>query len=173
MNASDVFSDEGIHRQRYSEVDLFSVDGRIGRVGYFFYSLILPFIFFWIIASLAGIVGQLGSVGKLFAYLLLAAAIGAALILLFQLTIQRCHDFNVSGWLSTLILIPFGILIFWLIPGSNSINRYGEPPEPTVIWETIGSFVLLTALIAGITYGLLYFGNHLSFSGLIDMFKFS
>ena len=155
-------------RQRYSQVDLFSSDGRIGPIRYFFYSFILPFLVFWVLAALAGLIAQFGQIGKIFGYIILAAAIGSALILLFQLTIQRCHDFNVTGWLATLIFIPFGSLIFWLIPGSRSINRYGEPPEPTSKWVKVGAFLLLTSLIATFTY---WFLNYSSSTDLLGLFS--
>ncbi|MCK5917505.1 MAG: DUF805 domain-containing protein [Cocleimonas sp.] len=155
MSASETYPKGNLQRQRYSQVDLLSSDGRIGRLRYFFYSIILPFLVFWVLAAVAGLLSKMNNIGQVIGYIVLAAAIGAALYLLFQLTIQRCHDFNVSGWLSTLILIPFGTLIFWLIPGSNSINRYGEPPEPTSKWVRIGAYLLFTALIAALTYLLL------------------
>lgn len=155
---SETYPQPAARRQRYSQVDLFSTDGRIGRLRYFFYSLVLPFLIFWVFAALAGIIAQMGEVGKIAGYILLAAAVGSAFVLMLQLTVQRCHDFNVSGWLATLIIIPFGNLIFWLIPGSRHINSYGEPPEPTSKWVKIGAFVLLTVLIAALTYWLLKTG---------------
>ena len=153
---------DGVQPQRYSQVDLFSTDGRIGPLRYFFYSLVLPFLVFWVLAALAGVAGQFGQFGKIFAYIILAAAIGSAFILLLQLTIQRCHDFNVSGWLATLILIPFGTLIFWLIPGSKNINRYGQPPEPTSKWVKVAAFLLFTSLIAAFTYWFLNYSSSLN-----------
>ncbi|MCK5896603.1 MAG: DUF805 domain-containing protein [Cocleimonas sp.] len=158
MSASETYSEENSHRQRYSQVDLLSADGRIGRLRYFFYSFILPFLVFWVLAAIAGQTSRTGQIGMILGYIILAAAIGAAFILLFQLTIQRCHDFNVSGWLATLILIPFGTIIFWLIPGSKNINRYGEPPEPTSKWVRVGAYLLFTTFIAALTFWLLKSG---------------
>ncbi|MCK5810819.1 MAG: DUF805 domain-containing protein [Cocleimonas sp.] len=168
MSASETYPKGNLQRQRYSQVDLLSADGRIGRLRYFFYSIILPFLVFWVFAAVAGMTSKIENIGQVIGYVFLAAAIGAALYLLFQLTIQRCHDFNVSGWLSTLILIPFGTLIFWLIPGSQNINRYGEPPEPTSKWVTIGSYLLLIILIAALTYWLLKTGVSLDLPPLTE-----
>ena len=161
MSVSEIYPEGNQQRQRYSEVDLLSTDGRIGRLRYFFYSIILPFLVFWVFAAIAGMSSTAGILGQVFGYIMLAAAIGAALILLFQLTIQRCHDFNVSGWLASLILIPFGTIIFWLMPGSKQINRYGEPPEPTTKGVRIGAYLLLIMLIAIVTYGILSAGDPL------------
>lgn len=164
MDASNTYPNENLRRQRYSQVDLFSPDGRIGRLRYFFYSLVLPFLVFWVLAAVAGQTSKVGQTGQIFGYIILAAAIGAAVFLLFQLTVQRCHDFNVSGWLAALILIPFGNIIFWLIPGSKSINRYGEPPEPTSKWVKIAAYVLFITLIASLTYWVLKAGGSLDLS---------
>lgn len=173
MNIGDTYQNPSSKHQRYSQVDLFSTEGRIGPLRYFFYSLVLPFLVFWVLAALAGFAGQFGQVGKIFGYIILAAAIGSALILLFQLTVQRCHDFNVNGWLATLILIPFGSFIFWLIPGSRNINRYGEPPEPTSKWVKIGAFLLFTSLIAAFTYWFLNFSSSIDLLGKMPNIEMS
>jgi uncharacterized membrane protein YhaH (DUF805 family) len=39
---------------------------------------------------------------------------------------KRLHDWNITGWLSPLVFIPFIPLLFWLIPGNKSSNRFGE-----------------------------------------------
>ena len=90
--------------RRYSDVRVLSAEGRIGRFEYFFYSLALPFLVFWIIAALAGIASRFGELGGAIAYVLLAAGLCAAIIIYVQLTIQRCHDFNAKGWLSLLVI---------------------------------------------------------------------
>jgi uncharacterized membrane protein YhaH (DUF805 family) len=169
MSSSEIYPKGNLQRQRYSQVDLLSSDGRIGRLRYFFYSIMLPFLVFWVLAAIAGLTNKIDSIGQIAGYIFLAAAIGAALYLLFQLTIQRCHDFNVSGWLSTLILIPFGTLVFWLIPGNKSINRYGEPPEPTSKWVKIGAYILFITLVATLTYWLLKSGISIDLSALTDI----
>jgi type IV pilus assembly protein PilA len=52
------------------------------------------------------------------------------LVIGFMLTIQRCHDFDMSGWLSLLVLVPLVNLMFWFIPGTDGPNRYGLPTPP-------------------------------------------
>ena len=116
--------------QRYSEVDLFSTDGRIGRKRYFLYSVVLPFILFWSLASIAGVLVHMGSVATLASYVILGLAGLAMIFMLVRLTIQRCHDFNKSGWLSVLAVIPFANIVFALVPGTNGLNQYGEVPQP-------------------------------------------
>jgi hypothetical protein len=62
----------------------------------------------------------------------------ALVVIGFMLTIQRCHDFNMSGWLSLLMLVPLANLIFLIIPGTDGPNRFGGPTPP----NTIGVLIL-------------------------------
>lgn len=145
---------------RYSNVQILSANGRIGRFEYFFYSIIIPFLVFWIIAALAGISSRFGELGGAIAYVLLAAGFCAALIIYVQLTIQRCHDFNASGWLALLLILPFANIIFWLIPGNPVVNRFGGRPRPPSKLLRLGAGLLLLVLVAGATYfGLDYLGQ--------------
>jgi len=116
---------------KYNKLNLFATDGRIGRSVYFFFSFILPALFFWIIAAIAGQISQLGDTGINLAYLLIALATLLALILLLRLTIQRTHDFNKTGWLALLVLaFPPIIILYWLVPGTKGLNGYGKPSSP-------------------------------------------
>jgi uncharacterized membrane protein YhaH (DUF805 family) len=145
--------------QRYSEVDLFSVEGRMGRKVYFFYSIVVPFIFFWIFASIAGIIAKLGDDANFMSYVLLGLAVLMVLFMVLHLTIQRCHDFNASGWLAVLALIPFANIIFSMIPGDNRLNSYGEIPEPASGFITSGVVIIIALLTALVVFSLLYFFN--------------
>lgn len=142
---------------RYSEMRILSTDGRVGRFEYFFYSLVVPFLVFWIAAALAGISSHFGELGRAIAYVLLAAGACAALIIYLQLTIQRCHDFNASGWFSLLLLLPLASILFWIIPGNSTVNNYGEPTRPPTALLKIGAGLLLLLLVATCTFFLL---NH-------------
>lgn len=132
---------------KYNKLNLFAIDGRIGRSVYFFFSFILPALFFWIIAAIAGQISQLGGVGSTAAYILMGVALLLALILLLRLTIQRTHDFNKTGWLALLVIaFPPIIIFYWLRPGTEGINSYGKPslPLPKFLkWLTLLLFVLL------------------------------
>jgi hypothetical protein len=66
------------------------------------------------------------------------------------LTIQRSHDFNVSGWLSLILLIPLVPLIFWIIPGTEGTNRFGPQPPPNKGAGVIVIVLLLLFAILGI-----------------------
>lgn len=148
---------QALSYQRYSKLNIFSTKRRIGRFAYFFYSLMIPFLFFWVMAALAGVVGKFGELGSMAAYLLLAVGIISALVVLTQLTVQRCHDINVSGWFSVLILIPFAFLLFWLLPGSRGLNKYGDAAKPASTLLKIGATLLIATLVAALTYATLQF----------------
>ena len=145
---------EGDNQPRYSEVDIFSTQGRLGRKRYFLYSIVIPFVFFWSFASIAGILTHLGSVASLAAYAFLGFATTAMFFILIRLTIQRCHDFNKSGWLAVFALIPFANLVFAMIPGNNGLNQYGEAPEPANGFIKV-AFYALVALLIGVAVAVL------------------
>ena len=118
-------------------VRVFSVSGRVGRVRYLAYSIALYF--------LCGIAALLLALVHPVAGLLPYAFM---FVHLFMLTIQRCHDFNMSGWLSPLMLVPVLNLVFLLIPGTDGANKYGGPTPP----NTTGVLILawLFPVIAGL-----------------------
>jgi uncharacterized membrane protein YhaH (DUF805 family) len=117
--------------EKYNKLNLFATDGRIGRSVYFFFSFILPTLFFWIIAAIAGQVSQLGDTGNNIAYILIGFALLISLVLLLRLTVQRIHDFNKTGWLALLILVfPPIIILYWLKSGTKNINSYGKLSPP-------------------------------------------
>lgn len=134
--------------QRYSDVDVFSTQGRIGGKRYFVYSIILPILIFWAIATVAAIASYLPVVSTTIFYAIIGIAILATMFMLFHLTIQRCHDFNKSGALAILAIIPFANIIFALIPGTNGLNSYGEVPVPAT-WKFKMTFYALVALLIG------------------------
>ena len=140
------------NQQRYSAVDIFSTEGRIGRQSYFVYSIILPIALFLVLASIAGFISKLGNAATLVSYALLAVSLITVLLLVVRLTIQRCHDFNTNSGLALLAMIPFANIIFALIPGDNGLNSYGEAPEPASAFIKIAAKLLNTLLIGIAAY---------------------
>jgi uncharacterized membrane protein YhaH (DUF805 family) len=126
---SDVGEDETYEPQ------IFSVNGRIGRLRYLAYSWLLGFILMFVIGIVAAVLlpvlvkkGSHGP-GMLFMILLYAPVIAVALVM----AKRRFNDLNLSGWLSPLILVPFlNILVgLYLLfaPGTKGANNHG--PQPT------------------------------------------
>ena len=58
-----------------------------------------------------------------------------------MLMIQRSHDFNTSGWLSILILVPLINFVFLFIPGPNGTNRWGSKTPPNSTAVVIGAWI--------------------------------
>ena len=120
-------------------VKIFSVSGRIGRVRYVGY-LIGLYILFSIFSFLAALVAAPLAMAVWLAYLVLAV----------MLTIQRCHDFDTTGWLSLVSLIPLVNLIFWFIPGTEGTNRYGPRTPPNSALALVLVWIMPAIAIVGI-----------------------
>lgn len=135
-------------QHRYSKLNLFTADGRLGRTAYIIFSIVMPAITFWILASTAGLIGKMGSFGESIGYALFLLTVLLTVGALLMLTIQRSHDFNTTGWLAALVLIlPPMIILFWLMPGTNGINSYGEPPVKLAKWFKWASLALAAVLL--------------------------
>jgi uncharacterized membrane protein YhaH (DUF805 family) len=120
-------------------VKLFSVSGRIGRARYIANMLGLYILFGIVIGGLSALAGPLAAVLWI-GYVVLA----------FMLTIQRCHDFNTSGWLSLLVLVPLVNFIFWFIPGTEGRNRWGPPTPPNSTVTLVLVWLFPTLMVVGI-----------------------
>ncbi len=140
----------------YGEVRPFSPRGRLGRIRYLFYSILLLLGFVLIGGLLgAGVGAVAGEAGAAVLMVLLGVGYIALIVFQFILIIQRCHDFNATGWLSLLTLVPlinwlFGLLLLFM-PGTDGPNRYGPPPPPhrgNMMVVAVG--VVVTVLVAGI-----------------------
>ncbi|NBF05225.1 DUF805 domain-containing protein [Pseudomonas sp. Fl5BN2] len=150
---------------QYAILNPFSIQGRIGRLRYLAWTLVLT------VAMLA-LVGIGAFIGLLSAAvtnstLLVGLGIFAGVIVLLgsvvvsiQISVQRLHDLGWSGWLWLLNFVPFigGIfpLILVVSPGSNVANRYGPPPPPNTTAVKVLSWmwlVLIALLIVGLVAG--------------------
>jgi uncharacterized membrane protein YhaH (DUF805 family) len=135
--------------EQYQEVKIFSTSGRIGRARYIAYSIGLSFLIMLVFGFVGGFVGAAGggsSVG------LIAMGIGYVItfVVMFMLTIQRAHDFNTTGWLSILVLIPLVNFIFWFIPGTDGDNRWGAQTPPNGVLVLIAAWLVPILFIGGI-----------------------
>ena len=137
-----------VDEQEYQPVKTFSATGRIGRARYIGYSIgwaLLVGLCAGVIAAATGKAGG-GAIGMLVIF----AAYAALIVVQFMLTIQRCHDFNTSGWVSLLVLIPLVNLLFWLIPGTDGPNRFGAPPPPNTTGTIVLALILPMVFMVGI-----------------------
>lgn len=141
----------------FGELKFYTVDGRIGRLHYLAWTLVLilltTLVGGFLTAALVGnglqVTGMifLGVVALAFAYLNIT------------ISVQRLHDLGWSGWLWLLNLLPFVYAVFPLLlavlPGNTGANRYGAPPPPNsgavkglaALWI----IVLLLSFIGGLS----------------------
>ncbi len=134
--------------EAYGEVKVFSAAGRIGRVRYISYSIGF-LVLFYVLIGAAGVAGPvLKSYGL--AAVLMALGVVGLLIVQILLTIQRCHDFDVSGWLSLLAVVPIAALIFWIVPGTRGPNRFGPPTPPNSAGAIAVALILPAIFVIGI-----------------------
>jgi uncharacterized membrane protein YhaH (DUF805 family) len=125
---------------QYEPVRIFSVAGRIGRARYITYGMGMYLLLAALGAVLSVFVGPFGS----------GLGILAALVVSYMLTIQRCHDFDTTGWLALLIFVPVANLVFWFIPGTDGANRFGRPTPPNSALTLILVWILPAVVIVGI-----------------------
>jgi uncharacterized membrane protein YhaH (DUF805 family) len=134
--------------EEFSEVKIFSAAGRLGRIRYIGYSIGITLVFYAVIAMGGALVAATGA-EILGAVIIIAAAIGM-LVVGVMLTIQRCHDFDVSGWLSLLLIVPIAPLLFWIIPGTKGSNRFGAPTPPNSTGVVVLALLLPLLFFGGI-----------------------
>ena len=128
-------------------VRLFAVSGRIGRLRYVAYSVFLWFVCVVLSGILSAILMPISTAAGTLAGLL---PLLAMIVLGFMLTIQRCHDFNVTGWLSLLMLVPLANLVFLFIPGTDGPNRFGAPTPPNSVGVLIVAWLFPVVALIGI-----------------------
>ncbi|VVN68072.1 DUF805 domain-containing protein [Pseudomonas fluorescens] len=144
----------------FSELKVFSVQGRIGRLRFLAWTLV-SLMAATIVAAV--IVLSLFSdehfvLGGLFGFV----ALLAYLYVNITITVQRLHDLGWSGWLWFLNLVPmvgsvFPILIT-VMPGNTGANRYGAPPPPnssavkilSALWLVLLAVLIIGALAGGL-----------------------
>jgi uncharacterized membrane protein YhaH (DUF805 family) len=134
--------------EEFSQVKILSASGRLGRIRYIGYSIGMTLVFYLFIALGAAVSAGTG-VGVLGAAIIFAAVVGM-LVVGVMLTIQRCHDFDVSGWLSLLLVVPVAPLLFWIIPGTKGANRFGAPTPPNSGGVVALALILPLVFVVGI-----------------------
>ena len=129
--------------EEFQPVRVFAVSGRIGRARYIVYSIVLSLLIMFVAGLATALLGPLGVAVMALAYI-------ALIVVSIMLTIQRSHDFNMSGWLSLLMLIPLANLIFLIIPGTDGPNRFGGPTPPNSLGVLIAAWFLPAIMVIGI-----------------------
>lgn len=140
----------GYDDREVADAPLWSSQGRMGRVRYIAYSFLIGLFFQVPMFFIGALADSQNGILLLFAGLLLLVAVVAGLYLGIMLGIKRLHDFNASGWLILLLIIPFVSAIFvfflWLTPGTQGRNQYGPPGLPYKRWEAALAALMLIFL---------------------------
>jgi uncharacterized membrane protein YhaH (DUF805 family) len=144
----------------FSELKVFSVQGRIGRLRFLAWTLVSLLV----AAAVAGVIaislftGEQFMLGGLFGMV----AVLAYLYVNITISVQRLHDLGWSGWLWLLNLVPLVASVFpilmMVMPGNTGANRYGAPAPPnstavkvlSSLWLVLLALFLVNAITGGL-----------------------
>ncbi|MFJ2713726.1 DUF805 domain-containing protein [Pseudomonas sp. NPDC087346] len=141
----------------FAELKPFSVEGRIGRLRFLAWTMVLslvgiPVVGIFALIGLGLVSGDSTTgliIGGIFAFFLFIAFV----IISILFSVQRLHDIGWSGWLWLLNLVPFVGTFFpfviMIVPGNTGANRYGPPPPPnsTAVKVLCSLWIVFIALI--------------------------
>lgn len=146
--------------QEYSDLWVYSMEGRLGRLRYIAYSFGLSLL----IQFIAGIAGGISAVlpGDIGAAVMMIVIIVAYIMLLvtsFFIMVKRLHDVNKSAWFLLLFLVPLINILFGLYllfaPGTDGDNNFGPPPPPNSRGVVIAASLLIAIMVLGILAAIL------------------
>lgn len=142
----------GDQEEAYGTIKVLSASGRIGRLRYIAYTIGIPFLVFLVMGLLMAVAGMALAEEQIGTLTIVIVGLGylAMFVINVMLTIQRCHDFDVTGWLSLILLIPLAPLVFWFIPGTEGANRFGLQPPPNKGVVMVVIVILLLLVIVSI-----------------------
>ncbi|MEO8489387.1 DUF805 domain-containing protein [Pseudomonas sp.] len=126
----------GDNHAEFSTLKVFTIHGRIGRLRYLAWTLVLTLALLvagGIISTASFAVATASPTAGVILGSLLGFALFVALVWVsVQIGVQRLHDLGWSGWLYLLNLVPLVNSIFPLLllvlPGNTGANQYGPPP---------------------------------------------
>jgi uncharacterized membrane protein YhaH (DUF805 family) len=127
--------------EAFQPVKIFAVSGRIGRARYVVYSIVLSLLIMFVAGIATALLGPLGVAVMVVAYI-------GLIVVSIMLTIQRSHDFNMSGWFSLLALVPLVNMIFWFI--TDGTNNYGPKTPPNSALVLVGVWIVPLVFVGGI-----------------------
>ncbi|MFO2462268.1 DUF805 domain-containing protein [Pseudomonas sp. 15FMM2] len=151
----------------FSTLKVFTVNGRIGRLRFLAWTLVLTLVMLAVVGAVFTVGLGIAAVSSTIA-MVLGGLVGFALAVAFvwvsvQITVQRLHDLGWSGWLWFLNLVPFVGSIFpillMVLPGNNGANQYGAPPPRNstsvkvlaVMWLALIPLLFSAVLLSGLT----------------------
>ena len=134
----------------FGELNVFTTEGRIGRLRYLAWSLVLMLACLPLFAATA--IGF--AISEILGAVLVGLVVIAMLVVAVQIGVQRLHDIGWSGWLFLLTLVPLvgGIMniLMLVVPGSDAANRFGPPPPANSTAVKILALLWLLVPVLGI-----------------------
>lgn len=150
----------------YHNEPFYGFRGRIGRLRYLAYTIVMSLILYGLVSVAGGVAGltffALGlaepRASENFWWVMLVVLAAAFAIASLYVTlapiIRRLHDMNRTGWWSLLGLVPYvnGIFVLFLIlvPGTDGVNDYGVPARPPTTRVKIVASLIPAIMIIGI-----------------------
>jgi uncharacterized membrane protein YhaH (DUF805 family) len=145
----------------------FSIEGRIGRLRFLAWTLVLSLVTLPVVGVFAliglGLVSGNSTTGLILGGILAFFLFLAFIVVGVLFSVQRLHDIGWSGWLWLLHLVPFigsfFPLVIMLVPGNTGANRYGPPPPPNstavkvlcALWIVFIGLFGVAAMLGGIS----------------------
>lgn len=114
--------------------EFFALDGRIGRLRYWAYSVGWGLLFMVVMALIGGVGALAGrtDVGDSMVVSIISTV--GSFVITVSLARRRLNDLGKTGWLACLMLVPLVniIVALWLLfgPGDAEANEYGPAPGP-------------------------------------------
>ncbi|MGE8069326.1 DUF805 domain-containing protein [Pseudomonas sp. NPDC089569] len=157
----------GEHMPEYAALKPFGIEGRIGRLRFLAWSMVLSLVTIAVVAIFAliglALVSADSTAGLIIGGILAFFLCLAVLIASIMISVQRLHDIGWSGWLWLLYLVPFIGSVFPLLllalPGNSTANRYGAPPPPnstavkvlSSLWVVVIALLIVGTLAGGLS----------------------
>lgn len=147
--------DEHYEDYEYNDAPFYARHGRIGRLRYIAYNLVLSFIATPIVAIIALIcMGVFGTNSQIGIIVMIILCLPILFYIGFVPMVRRLNDLNRSGWWVLLSFIPYVSVFLYLYlifaPGNDYVNDYGAPAEPPSTRVKIVAFILPVLAILGI-----------------------
>lgn len=157
----------GENLPEFSTLKVFTVNGRIGRLRFLAWTLVLSVVILLVSSVFftvgLGIAAVSPTIAMVIGFLVGIAILVAAVWVSVQITVQRLHDLGWSGWLWFLHLVPFVGSIFpillMVLPGNTGANQYGAPPPRnstavkilSALWLAFIPLVFAGAVLVGMS----------------------
>jgi uncharacterized membrane protein YhaH (DUF805 family) len=144
--------------QEVGELNVFTVQGRIGRLRYLAWTMVLMFVGLIMFALCMTLMSMSLITGGLFG----AVAFVVFLVVSIQIGAQRLHDAGWSAWLLLLNMVPFVGSVFpflmMVVPGNAGPNQFGPPQPPNgkgvkilaALWVPALVIIFLGVLMGGL-----------------------